>query len=408
MEMNKANWSKGRLSDIANIVMGQSPPGEFCNNDRIGIPLLNGPTEFGNFHPIPVQYTTDARKYSQIGDILFCVRGSTTGRMNYSDQIYAIGRGIATIRHKAGRSYQPYVKAVLECNLPILLGSCTGSTFPNISQELLYNLEIYVPPLETQKEIAHILGTFDDKIELNRKMNKTLEEIAQTLFKHWFIDFEFPNAEGKPYKSSGGEMIDSELGSIPKGWRVGKTKDIITAIGGFAFKSENMTDTGEIGVIKIKNIEKGLVNVNNVEYLSDIGEKDIDKKHVIETGDVLIAMTGANVAKVGIVPFTRKRVVLNQRVCLIREKMKNSLYYAYIVFSSNEVQQLLFSVGSAGSAQPNISTSDIESVEIILPPFETISQFGEISYGIFLVVCKNIFQNEIIANQRTDIIKSLM
>ncbi|GAB1366636.1 restriction endonuclease subunit S [Candidatus Cloacimonadaceae bacterium] len=90
----------------------------------------------------------------------------------------------------------------------------------------LSNLMVPYPSLETQKEIAHILGTLDDKIELNRKMNKTLEEIAQALFKHWFIDFEFPNEEGKPYKSSGGEMIDSELGLIPKGWRVSTIGDM--------------------------------------------------------------------------------------------------------------------------------------------------------------------------------------
>ena len=81
--------------------------------------------------------------------------------------------------------------------------------------------------IPTQKEIAHLLGTLDDKIELNRKMNKTLEEIAQTLYKHWFIDFYFPNEDGKPYKSSGGEMIDTELGPFPKGWRVGSISDVV-------------------------------------------------------------------------------------------------------------------------------------------------------------------------------------
>jgi type I restriction enzyme S subunit len=100
------------------------------------------------------------------------------------------------------------------------------SAQPNASAYTMTQFEIDIPPLETQKEIAHILGTLDDKIEQNRSMNKTLEEIAQALFKHWFIDFEFPNADGKPYKSSGGAMIDSELGPIPHGWKVGKLRDV--------------------------------------------------------------------------------------------------------------------------------------------------------------------------------------
>jgi type I restriction enzyme S subunit len=90
------------LSDIAEIVMGQSPSGDTCNERGIGIPLLNGPTEFGTKHPQPVQYTTDAKKIALSGDLLFCVRGSTTGRMNWADQQYAIGRGLAAIRGKGG------------------------------------------------------------------------------------------------------------------------------------------------------------------------------------------------------------------------------------------------------------------------------------------------------------------
>src|SRR5690606_36252696 len=95
------------LSDVCDIVMGQSPAGEMCNTSGVGIPLLNGPTEYGPHHPTPVQFTTDARKFAKAGDLLFCVRGSTTGRMNWADRDYAIGRGVAAIRHKSQRKLQP-------------------------------------------------------------------------------------------------------------------------------------------------------------------------------------------------------------------------------------------------------------------------------------------------------------
>ncbi len=129
------------IQDIAEVVMGQSPSGQDVNDIGEGLPLLNGPTEFTTRNPIPVQYTAEGRKFAEPNDILFCVRGSTTGRMNYADQEYAIGRGIAAIRGKNGYP-TPYVRAVIERNLDRLLASATGSTFPNVGRELLLNFEI--------------------------------------------------------------------------------------------------------------------------------------------------------------------------------------------------------------------------------------------------------------------------
>src|SRR5690606_6698253 len=95
------------------------------------------------------------------------------------------------------------------------------TTFPAFKADELKDLPINLPDYNTQTAIAEILSSLDDKIELNNKINQELENLAQTLFKQWFIDFEFPNEKGEPYKSSGGEMVDSELGEIPKGWEVG-------------------------------------------------------------------------------------------------------------------------------------------------------------------------------------------
>ncbi len=134
------------LAAFADIVMGQSPPGDTCSASGPGLPLLNGPTEYGPHHPTPAQFTTDARKRAQAGDVLFCVRGSTTGRMNWADREYAIGRGIAAIRHKKRLDLQQFVRAVVEYGLPGLLGQATGSTFPNVSADQLAGL--WWPPLE--------------------------------------------------------------------------------------------------------------------------------------------------------------------------------------------------------------------------------------------------------------------
>ncbi len=181
-------WKETRLGEIAVIVMGQSPKGETCNANGKGVPLLNGPTEFGLKYPFPIQFTNDARRMCKENDILFCVRGSTTGRMNWANRNYAIGRGLAAISHKKGSDYRHYIKGVIDYNLPYLLSSATGSTFPNVSRSDLENLKIAAPPLPEQKAIASVLSSLDDKIDLLHRQNKTLEAMAETLFRQWFIE----------------------------------------------------------------------------------------------------------------------------------------------------------------------------------------------------------------------------
>ena len=236
------------LKSIAEIVMGQSPPGNSCNSSGQGLPLLNGPTEFGSHHPSPVQFTNDPRKRAMKDDILFCVRGSTTGRMNWSDQEYAIGRGVAAIRHKKGSHYQPFLRALIVHHLPELLVQATGSTFPNVSYPQLAELVCDLPPLSEQHAIAHILGTLDDKIELNRRMNETLEAMARAIFKSWFVDFDPVRAKtegrdtGLPAHLADlfpDRFEDSDLGEIPAGWSVDNLGKLIDLAYGKALREQD-------------------------------------------------------------------------------------------------------------------------------------------------------------------------
>ena len=243
------------LGDFADIIMGQSPSGDTVSPDH-GRALLNGPTEFGAHHPTPVQFTTDARRCALPGDLLFCVRGSTTGRMNWADQEYAIGRGVAAIRHRQESALQPFVRGVIELELPELLAQATGSTFPNVSAYQLAAIPFPTLGKAEQRAIANILGTLDDKIELNRRMNQTLEEMARALFKSWFVDFDPVRAKAtlKHHATppQGGSdwsverarayldwmdpdiaalfpdrFVDSELGPIPAGWEVKALGDFV-------------------------------------------------------------------------------------------------------------------------------------------------------------------------------------
>ena len=130
-----------------------------------------------------------------------------------------------------------------------------GSVIPHLYQKDLVELNIPLPQLNEQKAISKILSDLDKKIETNNKINKKLEEMAQAIFKQWFVDFEFPNEYGKPYKSSSGEMVESELGMIPKGWEVILLDEIVDTFNGYSYKGKELSES-EDAMITIKNFDR--------------------------------------------------------------------------------------------------------------------------------------------------------
>ena len=165
----------------------------------------------------------------------------------------------------------------------------SGSSVPAIYQSEVRTLLYPKPPYLEQKAIANILSSLDKKIELNQQTNKTLEAIAQAIFKHWFIDFEFPNEGGKPYKSSGGEMVDSELGEIPKGWDVKKLSEVANFVKGFGYKgSEKSNAGGEYVFITLNSVLEGGGFKRKFSFLSS---KRVKEKYFVKEGDIIIPNT---------------------------------------------------------------------------------------------------------------------
>jgi restriction endonuclease S subunit len=153
--VNGNRWKLGSVADLADVVMGQSPDGSTYNKVGSGLPLLNGPTEFGIDHPTPVQWTTSPWRTSQPADLLLCVRGNTTGRMNWSDQVYCIGRGVAAVRGKQGLGATKFLRYAIELKLDELLHGSERSTFPNIGKDDIESFKIWYPSeVLMQEEIA--------------------------------------------------------------------------------------------------------------------------------------------------------------------------------------------------------------------------------------------------------------
>jgi len=165
------------LGKIAHIVMGQSPKGDSYNTNGIGVPLLNGPAEFGIKYPKERQWTTEPKKYSKPGDILFCVRGATAGRLNLSDKEYCIGRGLAAIRPK-GKISSEFIYKILEFMYQRFQESSDGSTFINISSNILNTLPVPDPSKTEEKQFTSIAKAID----ILKNRNETSLKESETCF----------------------------------------------------------------------------------------------------------------------------------------------------------------------------------------------------------------------------------
>ncbi|MFZ2634181.1 MAG: restriction endonuclease subunit S [Desulfosalsimonadaceae bacterium] len=179
-------WNCGALSDISEVIAGQSPAGDTYNDEGKGVPILNGPTEFTDYYPIPVQYTIKPTKICEIGDILFTVRGSSTGRMNFADQEYCIGRGIAAIRANEDSDNDfLYYTLVTIAHKILAEAKGAGSTFPNVNRGDLRKKKIIFPEAKIeQQEIGEKIRAFETKVQSKQGKIHTLQRLKKSLMQH--------------------------------------------------------------------------------------------------------------------------------------------------------------------------------------------------------------------------------
>ena len=220
--------------------------------------------------------------------------------------------------------YLGYVLKGRQNEIELLAEGSTGQT--ELSKLKLANLSIDLPPLDQQKKIANILGSLDEKIELNRRMNKTLEQLGQALFRHYFVD----NPE-------------------VKSWESGKVSDVVRIYSGFAFKSKDFDIDGKYGLVTIKNVQDGSFIKDCTDHLSEpLPNKTPEYVH-LKSGDIILSLTG-NVGRVCAV--VGRDYLLNQRVAkLVSDE---SQAYVYFLFRSKTMKDRMVGI-SKGTAQKNLS-----------------------------------------------------
>lgn len=172
-------WEVLPMSQIAEVIMGTSPKGDTYNAKGEGLPLINGPAQFGKYFPTKLKWTTKPTKVSKINDLIFCVRGSTTGRRVISDGEYCLGRGVCSIRARGG--YQNYINLLIDYNLPRLLRNTTGSVFPNLTGPMMKSFRNSHPTTDVVREFVNLVNPLSRCIWENHKENETLTNLRDTL-----------------------------------------------------------------------------------------------------------------------------------------------------------------------------------------------------------------------------------
>ncbi|CAC5910152.1 Type I restriction-modification system,specificity subunit S [Staphylococcus aureus] len=255
-----------------------------------------------------------------------------------------------------------------------------GTKMPRGDKKAILDYEIKVPNIKhIQNYIVNLGKNIDKKIETNKKIIANLEELSQTLFKRWFVDFEFPDENGNPYKSSGGEMIDSELGEIPDGWNVKNLKDIAFCQNGYAFYKLGYSNSGYFAVdLGNININSQFVYTNKDKFISKDIIDEKKEKFILNKNDLVMVMTDRTqemniLGRTARIPKSNK-YVLNQRIFRLRAKNKHILTYLQAMLNSVEIRNQL-KMKSLGSAQKYINTKHITELSIKCPDNELIKNF---------------------------------
>lgn len=174
-----AGWSVGELRDVAEVVMGSSPSGETYNELAIGLPLVNGPVEFGEYFAVKKKWTTDPQRLSKCDDLIFCVRGSTTGRRVIADDVYCLGRGVCAIRSNCGAN--GFIYALIDSNLDRLLAKVTGSVFPNLNGPDIRRFQVLIPPTEIIVAHEQAVVSIHQTMSLYVKESESISTIRDAL-----------------------------------------------------------------------------------------------------------------------------------------------------------------------------------------------------------------------------------
>ena len=324
--------------------------------------------------------TGKVTKY-QAGDVLVSNIRPYFKKIWFADRTGGASNDVLVLRPTTDEIANEYLYYVLANDkfFDYSTASSSGSKMPRGDKVQIMKYPVYLPDLETQKKIAEVLGRIDEKIELNRAMNETLEQMGQALFRHYFIDN--PEAET---------------------WWSGTISDLVNIYSGYAFKRTDFDPDGKYGLVTIKNVQDGSFLTECSDHLSEVPVKTPDYAF-LKTADILLSLTG-NVGRVCIVHG--ENLLLNQRVAKLAgvDGMRS---FAYFMFRQEEFKNKLTSM-SRGTAQLNLSPVETKKVKMKLPPQNVLEQYYEKAEPLFEMLTTNYIEIQTLTTRRNTLLPRLI
>ena len=393
-------WKEVRLGDVCNIITGFPFPGKkyskegvrVVRGDNVTIGNLRWDTEKDKRWNEPFDKT---EYYSlQANDIVIGMDGSRVGknkaRIKEEDLPLLLAQRVACVRHNelAEQDYL-YYNIFSKKFIDYVNSIHTGSAIPHISQKQIEDYKILLPNLETQRRIASILSSLDRKIELNNKINADLEEMAQAIFKNRFVDFE-------PFKD--GKFVDSELGMIPEGWKVGTLTEIASYMNGLAmqkFSPEN--DEDSLPVLKIKELGQGFCGPD-----SDRCSCNIKDECKIHSGDVIFSWSGTLLVDV----WCGGDCGLNQHLFKVTSNDYPKWFYYY--WTKHHLQEFIHIAKDKAVTMGHIKRGHLEEALVAIPDNDSMEKAHELFEPILSKMISLRLENSRLSLLRDTLLPRLM
>lgn len=383
------NWKEYKIEEICSKVTSGGTPNTRKEEYYGGsIPWVRTQeVDFNRLYKTEIKITEEglnnsSAKWIPENSIIIAMYGATAGKVAINKIPVTTNQACCNLIINKEKADYRFIYYNILSRFSSIANMAVGGAQQNLNAGMIKELPINLPDLPTQSAIAEILSSLDDKIELNNKINQELENLAQTLFKQWFIDFEFPDENGNPYKSSGGEMVDSELGEIPKGWEVKRLKEILTIKrGGSPRPIQDFIAKSGLPWVKISDATaiKSPFLFSTKEFIKPEGLK---KTVLMKKGSLVLS----NSATPGLPIFLELDACIHDG-WLHFQDIKNLTYnFLYLFFLT--IREDLIGQGN-GSIFVNLKTDILKEYRTSIPNANLITKFENIVGPIFQSIKDN-------------------
>ncbi len=398
-------WKEITLAEVFNTSSGATPLSTeasyyengtipWINSGELASPYIYDTTNFIS----QAGFENSSTEIYPIDTVLVAMYGATAGKASLLKMEACTNQAICAILPNKDYS-STFLKYSIDTLYDHLVGLSSGSARDNLSQAELKKLKLIMPPTKNeQNKLVSILASIDRKIELNQAINQNLEAMAKQLYDYWFVQFDFPNEEGKPYKSSGGAMVWNEKlkREIPQGWNILPLFDAISVQYGFPFATEQFTDEiTNIPIVRIRDILEGTTSAYSFE--------NTDEKYCLNEGDVLVGMDGNFHMN-----FWHNNIAyLNQRCVRMRPYRDSSISSIQIYYN---IQPYIKAKeqNAKGSTVGHLSDKDLKGLYLIKPAISLSFNPRKVFDELLALIIENKQQILSLTKQRDELLPLLM